>query len=160
MPALPWLHRIRRRLAHDTDTQDAGFSLLEALISFVVFAAVATGASFGIVKALNSTHLTQQRVEAADVAQYFVADAIRTASTIAEIPPPGQTISFGVGADGLTDAHSYAEGEGFKVVETIVYDTGGSCNTGTMFTVNVEVYQAQTSQFLARSDARVACPRV
>lgn len=154
-----WIQRIRRRTVAE-DASDAGFTLIEALVSFVVFAVVATSASVAIVRALHASHLTQQRVEAADVAQYVVGDAIRNATTIAELPPPGKTISSGVGgADGA--GHSIAESEQFRVVETIVYDTGGSCSTGTMFTVNVEVYQAQApSQFLARSDARVACPRV
>lgn len=142
-----WLSCLRNRV-HRTGTSDAGFTLLEALISFVIFAAVASSATYAIINALNASHLSQQRVDAADVAQAMVADAILKANTIAEIPPPGHTTTPNVGV------------EQFKVVETIVYDTGGSCTTGKMFTVNVLVYQKQTEKFLARSDARVACPHV
>ena len=160
MPTLPLLQRIQRRLRRGADTLDSGFTLLEALVSFAVFAIVVTGASVAIVKALRASHSTQQRIEAADVAQYYVANAIREANTIAEIPAPGTSFPAGVGDDEQAQKSGIAESEGFKVVETVIYDTGGSCNTGTMFTVNVEVYQQQTNQFLARSDARVACPRV
>jgi hypothetical protein len=151
--------RISRRLTRVTGSGEAGFSLIEAIVSFMIFSIVAASSSYAILKALNASHVSQQRVDASAIAQYWVNDAIRQASTIAEIPPPGITISSGVGDSNGASGH-YAEGEQFKVVETVVYDNGGSCNTGTMFTVNVEVYQKQTNQFLARSDARVACPRV
>jgi type II secretory pathway pseudopilin PulG len=137
--------------------RDAGFTVLEALISFVVFAIVATTASYGLVKAIDASHASQQRVDAADVAQYFVADAIRRANTIP--PVEGKTIFSHVGgSDASGTAH--ASEEQFTVVETIAYDNPGSCNTGTLFWVHVIVRQAQSSDFLARSDARVACPRV
>lgn len=145
MSSLPVLRRIQRRLTCDTD-REAGFTLIEALVSFVIFAVVASSATYAIINALNASHVSQQRVDAADVAQAVVADAIINANTIAEIPPPGTVSTPNVGL------------ELFTVVETI---TGsGSCTTGKMFTVNVEVYQKQTDQFLARSDARVSCPRV
>jgi prepilin-type N-terminal cleavage/methylation domain-containing protein len=148
-----------RRLARVAGRGDAGFTLIESIVSFVIFTVVAASASYGILKALNASHVSQQRVDAAAVAQYWVNDAIRQASTIAEIPAPGNTILSSVGDPNGTNGH-YAEGEQFKAVETVVYDSGGSCNTGTMFTVSVVVSQQQTGQFLARSDARVACPHV
>jgi type II secretory pathway pseudopilin PulG len=148
-------HRLAARLR--TAQRDAGFTVLEALISFVVFAIVATSASFGLVKAIGASHASQQRVVAADVAQYFVGDAIRRANTIA--PVEGQTIYSHVGGANASGV-PYAADEEFTVVQTVTFDTAGSCNTGTLFWVHVIVRQAQTDQFLARSDARVACPRV
>ena len=151
-------HRLASRLAQLRDARrDAGFTVLEALISFVVFAIVATTASYGLVKAIEASHASQQRVDAADVAQYFIGDAIRRANTIA--PTEGRTIYSHVGGSDSAGNTNAAE-EQFTVVQTITFDTSGSCNSGTLFWVHVVVRQAQTSQFLARSDARVACPRV
>jgi type II secretory pathway component PulJ len=146
--------RLRRRMRRAAGTSDAGFTLLEALVSFVVFATVLVSASVAIVNAMHASHITQERVQAADQAQAIVAEAIRKANTIAQIPPPGETLNPHIGDNAGTERTD------FKVVETVVYDNGGSCDTGTMFTVNVEVYLVQTGRFLARSDARVACPRV
>jgi type II secretory pathway component PulJ len=137
--------------------RDAGFTVLEALISFVIFAIVATTASYGLVKSIEASHASQQRVDAADVAQYFIADAIRRANTIP--PVEGKTIFSRVGGSDAAGNTNAAE-EQFTVVETVAYDDPGSCNSGTLFWVHVIVRQAQNSKFLARSDARVACPRV
>jgi type II secretory pathway pseudopilin PulG len=148
-------HRLAARVARLRDAQhDAGFTVLESLISFVVFAIVATTASYGLVQSIQAAHNSQQRVDAAQVAQVWIADAISKAGEIA--PAEGKTIYSGVGpkAAGGKDA------EGFTVVESVAYDTPGSCNTGTLFWVHVIVKQQQTGRFLARSDARVACPRV
>jgi type II secretory pathway pseudopilin PulG len=152
---------IRHRLASMRDgTRDAGFTVLEALISFVVFAIVATSASYGLVKAITASHVSQQRVDAADIAQFFVADAIRQAGEIGGTPPEGQTTYAGVGPADLHDpAHPWYS-ENFTVVETVIYDTPGDCLLGNLFWVHVVVKQRETGQFLARSDARVACPRV
>jgi type II secretory pathway pseudopilin PulG len=143
----------RRRLA-----DEAGFTLLEAVVSFAVFAIVITAATWAITNALRTSHTSQQRVQAADIAQAVVNDAIRMAATIEEVPAPGTTLEANLGSD-LTKNLYFAEDDEFNVVKTVIYDKGGSCNTGTMFTINVAVYNKRTSQFLARSDARVACPR-
>ena len=150
--------RLAARRTRLRDAQrDAGFTVLEALISFVVFAVIATSASYGLIKAITASHVSQQRVDAADIAQYFVADAIRRAGEIGGTPPEGNTTFAGVG---LKDPANNVYSEGFTVVETIAYDSPGNCNIGNLFWVHVVVKQQQTGQFLARSDARVACPRV
>jgi type II secretory pathway pseudopilin PulG len=148
-----WMHQVCHRLrAVANDTRDGGFTLVEVLVSFVIFVAVAGAATTGIVNALQASHVSQQRVDAADVAQSFVADAISTATKVA--PEEGKTIISNVG-DGKV-----AGGETFTVIRWITFDSGDTCHPGALFTVNIEVHQAQTSQFLARSDARVACPPV
>jgi type II secretory pathway pseudopilin PulG len=151
--------RLADRLSRMRDRQDdAGFTVLEALVSFVIFAIVATTASYGLVEAINASHASEQRVNAAQVAQFWVADAIMRASTIGGTPVEGQTTYSDVG--GTSNGVGYAAAERYTVVETITFDNPGSCLTGTLFWVNVVVKQYQTNAFLARSDARVACPRV
>jgi type II secretory pathway pseudopilin PulG len=136
--------------------RDAGFTVLEALISFVVFAVVAASASYGLVQAINASHGSQQRVDAANLAEVFVAEAIRQAGVIGNTPPEGRSVYGGVGPKGADGR----DAEAFNVIETVVYDTPGDCNIGNLFWVHVVVRQEQTNRFLARSDARVACPRV
>jgi type II secretory pathway pseudopilin PulG len=149
--------RMARRLrAAAGRSADAGFTLVEALVSFVIFAVVATSATMGIINALNASHVAQQRIDAANVAQAFISDAIRRATTIP--PVEGKTIISNVSSKDAS-GNAVAGEEQFTVVEWVRFDSG-SCNSGRLFTVNVEVHQAQTNQFLARSDARVACPRV
>jgi type II secretory pathway pseudopilin PulG len=142
-----------------TAQRDAGFTVLEALVSFVVFAVVATTASYGLVQAIDASHASQQRVDAADVAQYFIAEAIRRAGEI-QAPPEGNVIYAGVGPKLSDGTPTGKDSEAFTVTEIVAYDTPGSCNIGNLFWVHVVVTQANTNQFLARSDARVACPRV
>jgi type II secretory pathway pseudopilin PulG len=137
--------------------RDAGFTVLEALISFVIFAIVATTASYGLVEAIDASHTSQQRVDAADVAQFILGNVIRTADTAA--PEEGKTIFSHVGGQDAAGVE-HASDEEFTAVETVVFDTPGSCNSGTLFWVHIVVRQAQTDTFLARTDARVACPRV
>jgi hypothetical protein len=122
----------------------------------VLFTVVATSAALGINNALQASHVAQQRIDAADLAQYFVSDAILRANTIP--PVEGKTIFSNISTKD-TSGNYNAQQEKFNVIETVRFESG-SCNSGRLFTVNVEVHQAQTNQYLARSDARVACPRV
>lgn len=141
----------RVRYATGGPKPDAGFTVLEVLVSFVIFAVVATSATYGTIRALNASHDSQQRVDAANVAQAFIAQAISNATTIA--PEQGRTVTSNVGS-GTTSAR-----EEFTVIRWITFAQGqSSCTPGTTFAVNVEVHQAQSGKFLARSDSFVACP--
>lgn len=124
--------------------RDAGFTLIEVVVSFVLFATVIGGATTGIVNSLQAAHGTQQRADAANLAQQYVASA------------RADTLS----AKNGTTAFSPSIGnESFSVQRTIAFDSGFStCTvTGATFTVRVMVYQKTTGTFLARSDARVLC---
>lgn len=134
-------------------TADAGFSLLEVVVSFGLFAIVAGGAMYGIDNALTASHQSQQRIDAANVAQRFIAQAITDAVTVA--PEQGRTVISNVG-DG-----THAASEQFTVIRWITFGGGSStCHPGTTFTVNIEVKQAQSGVGLARSDTSIACPPV
>lgn len=145
------LQRARIRIGYATGGTDSGFTLLETLVSFILFAIVATSAAYGINQALSASHRSQQRVDAADVAQSFIAQAIANAKTIAA--ENGRSVLSNVG-DGST-----AASEQFTVIRWVTFDAGATtCAPGHTFTVNVEVHQAQTNAFLARSDTSIACP--
>jgi len=135
---------VRRRMASAADA-DAGFTVLEVLVSFVLFAVVAASATYGIVNALQTSHTGQQRVDAANIAQaYIAATEIRTQDAQTEVARP------------LT---APAGSEKFAVLRWITFSTPGAtqCSAGQTFTVNVTVSVASTGTFLARSDSIVAC---
>ena len=135
---------------------DGGFTLLEAVVSFVLFAVVMGSAMYGIVTALNASHSSQQRVDAANVAQEYVAAA--RANPQQAVTESGQqhfaAVGGGTGGNAAT--------EQFTVVRYITFaaPNQSQCTPGTTFTVNVVVYQGASAagQYLARNDSVVACP--
>lgn len=136
------LHRIR--LGVRDESRDAGFTVLEVVVSFVLFAFVAGAATTGVVSSLKASHESQQRVDAANVAQYYV-DQARTDTTLPG-RYPDRTYTATVG------------GETFEVQRTMAFDGGATqCGSGVTYVVRVKVLQANSRQFLARSDARVSC---
>ena len=137
--------RFSTRLHRVTDATDAGFSLLEVVVSFVIFAVVAGAATAAIVSALRASHGSQQRVDAAQVAQQFVA---QTQSNPAQMQPETNKSFTG-----------QLKNEQFSVLRSIVFADPNSttCVSGSYFTVHVTVSQAQTGKFLARSDSVVTC---
>jgi prepilin-type N-terminal cleavage/methylation domain-containing protein len=132
----------RARAAAD---EDGGFTLLEVIVSFVLFAIVAASATTAIVSGLKASHGSQQTVDAANVAQTFIAST--QANTIA------------VRAEATKIYPASVKGEQFQVTRTIIFTPARApqCSPGIMFTVNVVVTQQQTGKFLARSDAVVTC---
>lgn len=138
-------HRARRRYQRIAAGSDAGFSLLEVIVSFVIFAVVAGSATAAIVSALRASHSSQQRVDAANVAQAFVAQTQAS---------PGQ-----IHQESNAAYTAQVKNEAFTVTRSIVFSNTGTstCTSGMYFTVHVTVNQAQTGRFLARSDTVVTC---
>ncbi|MDT4926988.1 MAG: hypothetical protein QOG01_4701 [Pseudonocardiales bacterium] len=158
-----WMQRVCHRLGYDTTTEgESGFTLIEVIVSFAIFAIVAASAATAIYKAVHASHLSQQRANAAGVAQSVIADAIAQANLNKIAPEPGKTILSTLGcvnnAQGNQCPANSAAAEQFTVTRTITFDAGDTCSPGALFTVNVVVNQKQTGQFLARSDSRIACP--
>ena len=138
-------HRIRYVVRDEG--REAGFTVLEAVVSFVLFAIVIAGATTGIVNSNAAAHNSQQRVDAANIAQQYVA-SIRANRKLVR----SGTLSLSPAPIGS---------ESFSATQTIAFDSAGitqcpSGSTGTMFTAVVKVYSS-TGSFLARSDARVLC---
>jgi prepilin-type N-terminal cleavage/methylation domain-containing protein len=144
--AVSLARRARSRFARITQRADAGFSLLEVVVSFVIFAVVAGAATGAIVSALRASHSSQQRVDAAQVAQGFVVQTQSSPATM--VPETNRTFS----SIGVKNEH-------FTVTRSIVFGNPNSttCTSGSYFTVHVTVTQAQTGTFLARSDSVVTC---
>ena len=135
--------RVRQRLAAAARDDD-GFTLLEVVVSFLLFSVVAAGATTAIVSALQASHRSQQRVDAANVAQLFIATSLQNAQAAAN----GST----------TYPYLGVKNEDFTVKRTVTFDNGATtCSPGASFKVNVEVYQKQTNAFLARSDTVITC---
>lgn len=137
----------RRRTAGADD----GFTLLEVMVAFVVFAIVAVGAMAAIVSSLKASHRSQQVVDAANVAQSFIAAA--QANPAAAQAESGQQYP------------ATLKNEHFVVLRTVAFRTPGAtrCSAGLSFRVSVVVYQAQayaarpSTGELARSDSLITC---
>jgi prepilin-type N-terminal cleavage/methylation domain-containing protein len=127
---------------------DAGFSLLEVVVSFSLFAIVAGGATTGIVSALQAAHTSQQRIDAANVAQRDLALVFAAYSS-----------GSGVGAIPVKASYVQAVGsERFSVVRTVAMQgSATACSPGQSFRVDVQVSQQQTGTFLAQTDTVIAC---
>lgn len=125
-------------------SRDAGFTLIEVIVSFVLFATVIGGATTGIVNSLRAAHVSQQRTDAANLAQQYIATARANAQ---------------FAKDSTVTNADHVGNEWFTVAQTVAFDSGySSCAvTGATFAVRVLVYQKATGAFLARSDARVLC---
>lgn len=128
------------------DDRDEGFSLLEVVVSFTLFAAVAASATTGIVRALDGAHNSQQRTDAANIAQQEIASDIAAYQQTGQVPVSNANLSASVSK------------EQFTVSRTVAFvGAASSCTAGASFTIHVEVRQQQTSSFLAQSDTVVAC---
>jgi Tfp pilus assembly protein PilV len=139
-PLLALRHRLRRVHA----ATDAGFSLLEVMVAFAVFTILCSTATVAIVSALNAAHSSQQRIDAANVAQSAIASVLsRAQSAVNGTTPFTATVK---------------QGEDFTVQQTILFNGGATkCSPGATFNVNVAVYQKETNKFLARSDSVITC---
>jgi len=127
--------------------RDAGFTILEVIVAFVLFTLVSASATVALVNAFDSAHTSQQRIDAADVAQRILDQTRALAADQVKgdtqgIPPP------------------IRESESFVWKRTITFPGSATqCSPGTPFTVSVLVYQQQTNKFLARTDSVITCPR-
>jgi prepilin-type N-terminal cleavage/methylation domain-containing protein len=137
--------RVCHRFGHAARTrrEDDGFTLIEVVVSFVLFAIVAGAAATGIVNSIRASHRSEQRVDAANVAQSILA-AVRAKTSAAQ--------------NGTTTLSAPVGNQNFSVQRTIAFDTTGAtqCSSGATFAVTI-VVSSSTGQSLARTDARVLC---
>ncbi|MDT4938251.1 MAG: hypothetical protein QOG80_1922 [Pseudonocardiales bacterium] len=135
---------LRHRLNRLTRARDAGLTILEVVVAFALFTIVSATATIAIVSVLNASHGSQQRIDAANVAQSFIASAQAAAQTAGN-----GTTSY---------LATVKQSEDFTVNRTIQFSGGATkCSPGASFVVNVVVFQKQTNKFLARSDSVVTC---
>jgi len=121
----PLLDRIRLRLHSAAD--DDGFSLLEVVVSFVLFAIVASAATAAVGNSIRTSDTTARRVEATQVAQQDIEKA--RAMKPAQISATGYPITVTAGSGTFT------------VTRTVSYSSGTSCPgtpvAGTQYYLNV-----------------------
>ena len=128
----------------DEEPADGGFTVAEVIVSSVLFAVVATAAITGVVNSLQSAHYSQRRIDAANVAQSFLASAQANTATIT--------------AENNKPYTANVLNESFQVRRWVTFShTGGTqCTPGATFTVSVTVADS-SGKFLARSDSVVTC---
>lgn len=135
------LGRLRRTAG---DGPDGGYTVLEAIVSFTLFVVVATGAITGVVNSIQASHASHQRVDAANVAQSFIASAQANTTTVTV--ESGKEYSANIGS------------EQFQVKRWITFHnpSGTQCTPGATFVVSVTVAD-DDGNYLARSDSVVTC---
>lgn len=136
------LGRLTQRLRRG-DT-DGGFTVLEVVVSFVLFAVVSTAATTAVVNATKTSHGTQQRVQAAGLAQQDIAQSVAAYQT--GTMPKNTTYTAAAGA------------ESFAVTREVAFvGSATACTSGNAFSVHVEVRPRSSAGVLAQSDTVVAC---
>lgn len=157
--------RIRLQLTRVTHGGDRGFTMIEAIVSAVIFMVVISAAITAIVNAQRASHATQQRVDASNVAQFFIAKARADANASKINGQGGSQFPSYTGGNVVGKAAA----EQFTVWRYIQFaepDTT-QCSPGTAFSIVVRVYKGNVSitdanknslSYLAQSSSVVACP--
>lgn len=129
----------RPRAFHGAADGEGGFTLLEVVISVTLFVIAATAAGVAILGNTQSSHLSQERVRAAGLAQAELAK-IR----------PGKT---------LPQAFASASSDGYRIAVSVDPNTP-TCPAGTTRAVSVLVFAPNASADagpMARTDSLVSC---
>lgn len=128
------------RLAGD----DGGFTVVEVVVAFLLFAIVGTAAIAAVVNATKTSHMTQQRIQAADLAQQDIAQSV--AAYEAGTLPSSTTYTATSGS------------ESFTVTRTVAFvGSATACSSGNAFTVHVQVTPKTGGGTGAKSDTEIAC---
>jgi len=141
------LDRIRLRLP-DASADD-GFSLLEVMVSFVLFVIVASAASAAVANGIRTSDSTTRRVQATQVAQQDIEKARSIKASL--VSAAGYPLTVAVG------------NRSFTVTRTVSWSTGSSCPTtptaGVEYYVNVTdvITWAGNSGRSVRMDTVLAC---
>lgn len=123
---------------------EAGYTVIEVVVAFVLFAIVATAAIAAVVNATQTSHSTQQRIQAADFAQQDIAQSV-AAYQDGTLPAS-------------TSYTATAGSESFTVSRTVAFvGSATACSSGNSFSVHVQVSTTTSSSVLAQSDTVVAC---
>lgn len=143
-----WIQRVCHRVgfaARDVRS-DEGFSLVEVIVSFGLLMVVGAAAVAGIVNALQTSHVSQQRVLAANVGQQDLATDLAAYQAAGTVP---RTTSYTtiVGSEQFTVSRAVSFNPG----------TATACSPGSTFTVHVQVSQTQSGKFLTQIDTVIAC---
>jgi len=140
-------HRMQRlwhRIGYRTRPQhtDGGFTLLEVVVSFTIFAIIASAAVVAIVNGIKVSDYTSDRVQAANVAQAVLQQAQANPSGVIATPTPAPSITS-VG------------GKSFVVARTASVPAG--CPAGSSIPVTVVVSWTNGSSRQVRMDTVIAC---
>ena len=128
---------IRRR--RDTVADDAGFTLMEVIVSVALFAIMATMTGLALTGNVKSSRLTNERVKASNLAQSLLASFKPGKELPASFPNIGP--------------------EGY-VVRIATSPATPTCTVGTTRQVSIVIYPPHSSGTgtpLARTDSVVSC---
>jgi len=135
------IQRVSARVRY-ARSADAGFTLLETIVSFIIFAFIAVSATAAIANSISTSSATKHRVAAANLAQQTIAKA-RADQTALKATPNTTT------TDGA-----------FTIAQTAVVPTSGatSCPVGSSIPVTVKVSWKDDSKVRSvRMDTVIAC---
>lgn len=140
-------HRIQRlwhRIGYCTKGShaDSGFTLLEVVVSFAIFAVVAAAAVLAIANATNLSGYTSDRVAAANVAQAALQQLRADPSAVVATPTPAPTTTS-VGGRSYVVSRSAA--------------VPASCPAGSVIPVTVVVSWSDGTSRQVRMDTVIAC---
>lgn len=125
---------------------DGGFTLLEVVVSFVIFAIVSTAAVLAIANGMQTSGYTSDRIQAANVAQAALQQARANPSAVIATPTPTASTTS-VGNNVYTVRRS----------ATVPTAGGTSCPAGSAMPVTVVVTWSNGGGRQVRMDTVIAC---
>lgn len=128
-----------------TASDDAGFTMMETVVSFVIFAVVATAASTAIANAISTSSDTRDRVTATNLAQAAIAQARANTTAVESTPNVASTETVGNRTYTVTRK------------ATVPLVSGRRCPAGQTMPVTVIVTSAGSNSRTVRVDTVIAC---
>jgi type II secretory pathway pseudopilin PulG len=122
---------------------DAGFTLVEALVSFVVFMVLAAGGTYAFVTCIRLTNVNTTRTTAAGLATQELERLRSQSSADQQLDSAPQTVTL----HGMT----------YTVTPTANPTANGACNVGSTRQVTITVTWNSTSPRSVRYDSALAC---
>jgi Tfp pilus assembly protein PilV len=149
----PLACRLRGRLrALGTDQADRGFALTEVIVSFILFVAIATAATYAVTRGIDASSSSRDRVGAANVAQQQLEQArAMPRASLTAAPTATSTATAG------TSSYTVTRTVGFLPAGSTACPTDVATDAPHEITIHVDVTAQGATPRTIGMDTVIAC---